>query len=186
VKGVLFNVVEDVVVDAFGADTWDDLLDAAGLDGAYTSLGNYDDDDLAAIVSAAGDALSLTRAEVLRFVGREAFARLAARYPDYPNDLGSSRALLHRLDDVIHPQVLNLYPGAHPPAFEAIDRDGDEMLLVYRSSRQLCHLAEGLVFGAAAAYGEVVDVSQAQCVLDGADECHLVVRYGEIASSLEE
>lgn len=181
----MFNVVEDVVVDAFGADTWDDLLEAAGLDGAYTSLGNYDDADLGTIISAAVEALSMPRPDILRFVGREAFARLAARYPDYPSGLASSRDLLHRLDDVIHPQVLDLYPGAHPPAFDAVDRSADEMLLVYRSARQLCHLAEGLVTGAASAHGETVEVHQTRCVLDGAPECHIVVRYNQGSSSAE-
>ena len=37
-KGIVFNLLEEVVTEAYGADAWDSLLDAAGLDGAYTSL----------------------------------------------------------------------------------------------------------------------------------------------------
>ena len=40
-KGVIFNVAEFTVTDEFGAETWDDLLEAADVDGAYTALGDY-------------------------------------------------------------------------------------------------------------------------------------------------
>jgi len=43
VKGIIFNVAEEVVTDLYGADAWDSLLASAELEGAYTSLGNYDD-----------------------------------------------------------------------------------------------------------------------------------------------
>ena len=48
-KGILFNVVEDVVTEAMSEDAWDDVVDAAGVDGSYTSLADYPDSDLAAI-----------------------------------------------------------------------------------------------------------------------------------------
>ena len=35
-KGIIFNLLEDVVVDAYGDRMWDDLLDTTGLDGVYT------------------------------------------------------------------------------------------------------------------------------------------------------
>ena len=52
-KGVVFNLLEEAVTDSFGADTWDDLLDDADLEGAYTSLGNYSDAEIEALVGAA-------------------------------------------------------------------------------------------------------------------------------------
>ena len=33
-KGILFNIVEDVVAEALSADAWDDVIDAAGVDGS--------------------------------------------------------------------------------------------------------------------------------------------------------
>lgn len=32
----MFNLLEQLVSRDYGEDTWDDLLDEAGLDGAYT------------------------------------------------------------------------------------------------------------------------------------------------------
>ena len=40
-KGVIFNVVEEVVTDVYGGDTWDDLLDAAASDGAAKRSPGY-------------------------------------------------------------------------------------------------------------------------------------------------
>ena len=56
-KGIIFNVAEATVSDEFGEDAWDDLLDAAGLDGAYTALGDYPVEQLVALVTAASDKL---------------------------------------------------------------------------------------------------------------------------------
>jgi predicted hydrocarbon binding protein len=46
----------------------------------------------------------------------------------------------------------------------------------YRSHRQLCQLAEGLIEGAAETFGSRVVVSQPMCVLDGDEHCVLLVR----------
>lgn len=54
-KSIIFNLLEQVVTDAHGEDIWDDLLAGAGLEGAYTSLGNYPDEDLLSPVSAASE-----------------------------------------------------------------------------------------------------------------------------------
>ena len=40
-KGIVFNLLEEIVRETYGEDTWDDLLDSADLDGAYTSLRIY-------------------------------------------------------------------------------------------------------------------------------------------------
>ena len=57
-KGIVFNLLEDLVVRDHGEDAWDDLLEEAGSDGAYTSLGSYDDAELLALVGAASTALT--------------------------------------------------------------------------------------------------------------------------------
>ena len=37
-KGIIYNLLEEVVSAEHGEDTWDALVDAAGVDGIYTSL----------------------------------------------------------------------------------------------------------------------------------------------------
>lgn len=175
-KGVIFNVVEEVVTEAYGADTWDALLDAAGVDGAYTALGNYDDVQLVALVDAAASALDTTTDEVLRIVGRAGFAKLSARYPHFVASHATSRTVLQELNSVIHPQVLSLYPGASVPEF-SVAGDDAQLVLLYTSARGLCHLAEGLAEGLADAFGEDVAIHQSTCRHRGDETCQIVVDY---------
>lgn len=177
-KGVIFNIVEEVITERFDAATWDDLLAAAGLDGSYTALGSYDDAELVGLVGAAAAHLGVPVEDVLRLVGRDAFLRLTARYPRYQGLYTSSRALLSQLDDVIHPQVLALYPGALVPVFTMEERSATEVVLRYESARGLCHLAEGLVLGAVDAFDEQASVHQEECRHQGGPECRIVVTYG--------
>ena len=59
-KVIIFNLLEDVVVDAYGERRWDEVLDLAGLHGVYTSLGNYDDAELMELFTAVASQLSLS------------------------------------------------------------------------------------------------------------------------------
>jgi hypothetical protein len=172
-KGVIFNLAEQVVTDAYGADVWDDVLDQAGLEGAYTSLGSYPDADLTALVTATAVRLGVEPAVVVKTVGEGAMPVLAQRYPEFFSAHTSTRPFLLTLNDIIHPEVRKLYPGADVPefGFEAVGED--VLLLRYKSHRKLCALAEGFVTGAATHYRETVQITQPECMLDGAESCLL-------------
>jgi hypothetical protein len=111
VKGVIVNLLEEGVVTAHGDRVWDDLLDAAGLDGVYTSLGSYDDAEMQHLVSAAGDALSMPDDEVLRWFGQQAIPNMVQRWPDYFTAHQHTVPFLRSLNSVIHPEVRKLYAG---------------------------------------------------------------------------
>lgn len=174
-KGVLFNVVEEAVSQEWGEQTWDDLLLDCGLEGAYTALGNYPDTDLVALVRAASVRLETSVDDVLRTLGRLTFAPLWARYRSTSDAPASMREFLPLLDDVIHPEVLKLYPGASVPRF-AIRDEGDHLEMDYLSVRSMCMLAEGLVVGLAGHFGENVIVDQSRCKERGDDRCTLRIR----------
>jgi hypothetical protein len=170
-KGVIFNLAEQVVSDSFGADAWDDILDRAGLDGAYTSLGSYPDGDLAALVTASAARLGVAPEVVVRTIGEGAMPLLAQRYPEFFSPHASTRPFLLTLNDIIHPEVRKLYPGADVPEFGFEVQGDDVLLLQYRSQRRLCALAEGFITGAARLYGESVRLTQPECMLEGAQAC---------------
>lgn len=116
-KGVIFNLLEEVVLEEFGEETWLALLDDSGASGSYTSLGNYPDDELRGLVDSAARALNLTPADVLRWFGERTFPRLAARYPALVSGHASPKALVLSVNTLIHPEVRKLYPGAICPHF---------------------------------------------------------------------
>lgn len=176
-KGIVFNLLEELVRRDFGEDAWDDLLDDAGLDGAYTSLGSYADDELFALVGAASEATGRSPEDLIRWFGRESMPAYVGAHPDFFAGHASTRPFLLTINDLIHPEVRKLYPGAGVPDFE-YDTSSDEVLVMYyRSRRRLCAFAEGLIEGAAQHYGQTVSIAQPQCMHHGDDHCVLEIVF---------
>lgn len=175
-KGIVFNLLEEAVSKEFGEDTWDRLLDDAGLSGAYTSLGSYADAEVFALVGAASKALNLPPQDILRWFGQRAMPLLAARYPDFFRHHAGARSFLLTLNNIIHPEVQKLYPGAITPVFDFAEGADGAMVIGYNSPRKLCALAEGFMLGAAEHYGERAAIAQPQCMHEGADKCVFHVR----------
>lgn len=171
-KGIIFNIVEDVVAEGFGMHVWDELLEATALDGIYTSLGSYPDQHLFALVGAASDQTKIAAPELLKVIGKEAIPHLYNRYPHFFDDAGSARQLILNLNTVIHPEVRKLYSGAGCPHFDFTQNE-QRLTLGYNSPRKLCHLAHGFVDGVAAHFGETIAVHQSRCMHDGAATCHI-------------
>jgi predicted hydrocarbon binding protein len=185
VKGVIFNILEDAVTRAHGAATWDALLDAAGSDGAYSSLGNYPDSEIEALVGAAADALAITPEEVLRWFGTAAIPLLAERYAAFFDVQQGTVGFLESLNGMIHPEVRKLYPGAVCPHFGfGVEPDGT-VRMIYRSPRRMCALAEGFIAGAAAHYGEEVALEHPTCMHRGDGACTFRVRTRRAALRCE-
>jgi Haem-NO-binding len=82
-KGVVLNLLETVVRRDYGDDTWEALLDAADADGAYSSLGNYPDEEMMKLVGAASLALKMPADDVVRWFGRNALPLLAKKHPQF-------------------------------------------------------------------------------------------------------
>ena len=174
-KGIIFNLLEDVVVDAYGESTWDELLDAAGVDGVYTSLGSYDDEEITALVSAAATKLSQPEDEVLRWFGRQAIPDMAKRWPEFFSAHQTTLPFLLSLNDLIHPEVRKLYSGAYCPFFAFNSPSDGSLTIGYQSQRKLCHLAHGFILGACDYYGESLEVQHRECMHQGAARCLISV-----------
>ena len=176
-KGIVFNLLEKTVSTEFGEETWDKLLDEANLSGAYTSLGTYNDDEIVALVGVASKTLSLPPADVLRWFGQRAMPLLFARHPGFFSDHAETRSFLLSLNNIIHPEVHKLYPGAITPVFDFGANDDGGLNIGYSSPRKLCALAEGFIKGAAEHFHEHVEIEQQQCMHDGASKCVFHVRF---------
>jgi hypothetical protein len=175
VKGVVFNLLGEVVSDVHGEDLWDDLLDDAGLDGSYTSLGSYPDVDFLALVGAASARLEVPADDVVRWFGREATPRFRGLYPAFFEPHDSTRGFVLTLNQIIHPEVRKVYPGADVPVFDFDSSDEDLLRMGYSSARKMCAFAEGLLLGAGDVFGEEVVIDQPLCMNRGDDHCLLEI-----------
>lgn len=175
-KGVIFNLVEDVVRREHGDAFWDAVIDQTGVSGAYTSLGTYADAELDSLAANVGVRTGAEPDAVVRHVGHEGIAMLADRYPEFFAPHVDARSFLLSLNTVVHPEVRRLFPGAMVPEFVHRFPSPDVLELVYTGMRGRCDLAEGLVVGAGLYYDEQLEVTQPQCTRRGDDTCVLRVR----------
>lgn len=159
-QGVVFNIIEDVVLTLYDEDMWDQIIDDAGVDGVYSSTGSYDDGEVLAIVGAASAALDIAVPDLLVVVGRHAFEGLTRRYPDLVGAEDNTVDFLRRVEDFIHPEVTKLYPAATLPRFEFEDLPDGKTRMIYTSPRDLHFLAEGMIMGAAEHFEEEIEVER--------------------------
>lgn len=182
-KGIIFNLLEDIVRQHHGLDVWEAMLDLSGAKGIYTSLGNYSDEEIFALVAAASRILEIPPADILRWFGRHAMVELSGRMPEMFDIHVSSRAFILNVNQAIHPEVRKLYSGADCPYFNFQDAPDGSLTMSYRSSRRLCHLAEGFIAGTEQIYGDPVNARQDKCMHRGDDHCLFVLNWPKQAAS---
>lgn len=171
-KGIIFNIVEEVISETAGPETWDELLILTELSGIYTSLGSYPDKELMDLVAAAARLSDTPTPALLQLVGRDAIPLLYERYPKFFDDTPDAKTFILSLNTIIHPEVRKLYAGASCPHFDFVEAS-DALTLGYNSPRKLCHLALGFIAGLARHYGEHIAMEQATCMHDGASMCRI-------------
>lgn len=174
-KGVIFNVLEELVIETAGMESWNAILAASGSDGIFTSGESYSDEELFAIVAEVCKALDMPAEKVIGIFGEYLFDQLDVRHPSFVAHANGLKDFLMSVDTVIHGEVLKLYTNPNLPRFEYQDRGDNELTMHYRSPRKLCILAEGLVRGAAKRFGQEITIEHPICMHNGADHCQLDV-----------
>ncbi|TPV93215.1 MAG: hypothetical protein B7733_21870 [Myxococcales bacterium FL481] len=172
-KGVMFNILEEFVVENWGIQAYEDILTKCPIHarGPFVGPGTYPDADLLAIAGAAAKHLGVELADAMRALGEFAFPLLAQKVPDLVFPCRDSLEFLARLDDVVHVEVKKLMPHAVTPSFQFSATGPDQADLVYRSQRRLCPLVEGLLAGVGKLFGDGLSASHTHCVHRGDEDC---------------
>ncbi len=176
-QGVVFQVLESCYVEAFGSDAWSEVSAAAAASDSYTYDAAYPDAELGRLLGAICVAQGLGQEAALRWFGERAIPHFRAFAPDLFDRFGTCWPFLRSLNDIIHPEVRELYPGVNVPDFEYPESADGDRIIVYRSARRMCALAEGLMLGAAVHYGETLTIAQSRCMLRGDDHCRFHLRF---------
>ncbi len=174
-KGIVMNVLADMVEKQFGMPEWNAILSEAGSEGAYTAAARYDDQELLDLVGIISRRQSMPIEDLVFAFGEFMFPAFYERYPALIDAEVDFLPLLASIDSVIHVEVNKLYPGAVTPAFEEEWRNDSALMLRYRSQRKMCKLAEGLISGAAKHFNTTYALQHEPCMHRGADHCGLLV-----------
>ena len=181
VTGIIFNLLEEAVVRRYGPEAWSAMLAHVGSSG-YLPFDRYPDEDLFVLLEALPVDIETTAPERLRWFGRAAVPLLAERYPMIFAPHRSAESFLLTLNQLLHPGGPPASAQNGPLDLEVLESGPDaDLVLGYRSTRRLCALAEGFVFGAADWYGERVRISQPRCMLEGEERCALVCTFEDAA-----
>jgi len=176
-KGVVFNLLENMVEENFGSDVWDELLDKTGQDGIYVATETYPDEQLVELVVAAHEKSGIPVNDLVRSFGEYVFPKFYENNPQFFDDSMSMREFLLSVDQVIHVEVRKLNPDAALPEFNYDASAESELTMIYNSPRKMCMLAEGLIHGAGKHFSAEYTLTHEQCMHDGADSCHLHLKF---------
>jgi predicted hydrocarbon binding protein len=181
-KGVIFNLLEEMIEDRLGEDVLEDIYsilpDVEELL-PFVSPESYPDEHLFSILGVFAQHLQISLDQMLWAFGQDIFSRLAHKYPDLTRDISSPVALLSIMDRIHWVEVKKLFEDANPPSllFERTADDAMSGILRYRSDRKLCQLVEGLLEGVADFYGCRVIYNHLSCMLKGHNECTYEVSF---------
>jgi predicted hydrocarbon binding protein len=173
-KGIIFNLLEEMIVEQFDMLVWNDLLAKhAPLDRVYISAKNYPETELFAIATDVADLLDVTLQEVVKTFGHYLFSGLANNHTAVMERFTDFTSLVMGIHNIIHVEVNKLYHEPSLPTIVSTLLETDHIELKYHSPRKLCFCAEGLIFGAAEYYHQKISVKHDTCMHHGAEQCIL-------------
>lgn len=177
-KGIIFSVLKEFAGNRYGEDGRQVFKKATGLTAPLATL-DYPDEK---VILAIGELAKLSKKnpeEVLADFGYYFAAEsqiMQKTYAAYFNSAHDAKSFLLKMD-AIHVQTTKALPGAKPPRFDYEDR-GNELVVIYRSERKLCHLLKGLIEGIGFRYNnKPLTWNEESCMLKGAKTCRLVVKF---------
>ena len=179
-KGMVFNMLNDMVEERFGMDAWDQLLDETQPEsgGIYTSVEVYPDTEIVAYVVAISGMIDKPIPEVLHAFGHYMMGRFAGIHPEFFEG-HTAKSFLKSVHDVIHVEVRKLHPDVILPEFTYEEPADDKLVMHYHSPRQMCHLAEGLIDAAGDHFGVEIKREHPVCMHNGADHCRIELSFAE-------
>lgn len=177
--GVIFAELESYANDTYGDGTWSDLVEAAGTEhDGYLPTQSYPDSDAIEIIQTASDVTGKPVPKLLYEFGEYTAPELLDMYGAQVDDDWGYLDLIANTEEQIHKVVRRDKPDASPPNLRTKRVSDTEVRIRYASERQMCPLLEGIAAGMANEYGVSADITQQQCMLRGADECHVSIKTG--------
>jgi len=178
-QGIIFNALEEFVLENADMEVWNSVIEDSKVPsgGAYTSGVSYDDAEIVALATSLCEKLGLPLVDGLRVFGEFLFGFLLSRGPIELKDYKTVQTLLTDLEDVIHRDVKRIQPDAYTPFLEYTAKTDSVGELIYRSKRQLCPVAEGLIQGAAKNFSQTVSYEHHHCTHNGDDDCQWTLTF---------
>jgi Haem-NO-binding len=161
-KGIIFTEFLEQLEQSHSFELVDTILQDANPPsrGAYTAVGTYPHSEMVALLNALCHRQNLNLPDVLSDFGRYLFGRFASSHPTFLHQQHDAFEFLAGIENVIHAEVLKLYPEAELPTFEVEVHTPQKLVLLYTSARQMQDLADGLIQGCLTYFNCVASVER--------------------------
>lgn len=179
-QGTVFTVFSEMVIQKFGMTYWNQLIEESHLSsgGAYTSVEQYDDQELFTLVKSISNQQDIPLPTLLEGFGEYLFPQLFPMTPKSLSHIHLLKDYILSIENVIHVEVQRLYPDSYLPTFEYEEINDTELIVYYQSKRKLCHVAIGLLKGASKHFNQEILLQQLECMHQGHDKCKIHLVFG--------
>ena len=160
-KGIVFSEFIEMVEDVFSPEIADQIINDSKLesDGAYTSVGTYDHQEILAMVTRLSALVSIPITDLVKTFGKHLMERFTKLYPSFFDNVDDTFSFLDTIENHVHVEVRKLYPDAELPSFTVERPDEKSLIMFYKSSRPFATLAFGLIEGAAEHFKDNISVN---------------------------
>lgn len=145
-RGVIFTEMIEFVEEALGFEIADKMIEKAMLEnhGAFSQGGNYPFEHMVKLLTALSEITGKAPNELLFIFGKHLFSTLVKLYG---RDIKAGNALdfIDSVEHYVHVEVKKLYPDAELPKFDTIQKDENQLTLIYKSNKKLEAFAHGLI-----------------------------------------
>lgn len=171
--GIVHQTLKEYVVDRTDEEAWAAVLDRAGIEPKlYLQVSRYPDEEVAAILEALAAMSGHDPAVIERDFGRALAPVLVRTFKAHVRPDRDPFEVLDSLETIY--AELSTKDGTNPPAI-ACERDGDVAVVTYRSDRDHCAMAHGILDGLLETLGADATVTETGCVHDGDEVCRFRV-----------
>lgn len=175
--GIVFEQFREYVWRGQGAEVWTELLgEAAPQRRFYAPDTGYPDEELEALLAAAGRRTGSSRADLLYDFGIFIAPTLLELYRPLVSPDWSLLDLLEHIEETIHHVVRLDDPNAAPPKLRIERPDPQRVVIHYDSERNMCELGKGIVEGLQRSYKQPVTIKDVTCMKRGDSECTIEVK----------
>lgn len=178
-KGIIFTQLSRLIEETQGIACWNEVLEEVqpASQGIYVGTNTYPDEELMDIVHCLSQKLHTPITDLLYNFGAYLFPVFAQKYAIFIPEHIKLKEFLKTVDQIIHVEVLKLYPEASTPTINCEDPNDNTLTMLYSSQRKLCPLALGLIHGASTHFKEKITVNHTQCMHHGHPHCRIEINF---------
>jgi hypothetical protein len=148
--GLVNKAIEELVVERFGQDKWEEIKTKADvLESGFISTQSYPDELTFKLVGAASEVLLVPIEDLLEAFGEYWVLYTGAKgYGEMMSHMGNSLPDFLKNLDMLHGRVAGMMPHLQPPQFYTENESERSIDLVYNSHRRgLVPMLRGLILG---------------------------------------